>query len=129
MPYDRLSEDWVRGVRKDSAGQGVDVILDSVGGPMWPGMTRVLGVLGRLVSYGATAGPKVELDLRHVFWKQQSFMGSTMGSPEEFREVMARVFDGTYAPVIHSVLPLDDARASHELLEAGGVFGKIVLVP
>ena len=126
---DRLAEDWVAAVRRDAQGAGIDVILDSVGGPMWPGMTRVLGVLGRLVSYGATAGPKVEVDLRHVFWKQLSFMGSTMGTPEEFRTVMAKVFDGTFRPVIDTVLPLEEARAAHELLEAGEVFGKVVLEP
>lgn len=127
--YDRLSEDWVAGVRRDTDGAGVDVILDSVGGPLWPGMNRVLGVGGRLVSYGATAGPKVEIDLRHVFWKQVAYMGSTMGSPEEFRAVMGRVFRGELQPVIHAVLPLDEARRAHEMLEGGEVFGKLVLVP
>jgi NADPH:quinone reductase-like Zn-dependent oxidoreductase len=127
--YDRLAEDWVAAVRRDTDGAGVDVVLDSVGGPMWSGMTRSLGVLGRLVSYGATAGSKVEVDLRHVFWKQLSFLGSTMGSPDEFREVMRLVFQGDLAPVIHEVLPLDQARRAHELLEAGDVFGKLVLVP
>jgi len=127
--YDRLAGDWVSGVRRDTDGAGVDVILDSVGGPLWAGMTRVLGVSGRLVSYGATAGPKVEVDLRHVFWKQLSFLGSTMGTPEEFREVMGLVFRGVLAPVIHAVLPLEEARRAHEMLEAGEVFGKVVLVP
>lgn len=127
--YDRLAEDWVAGVRRDTEGAGVDVILDSVGGPLWPGMTRSLGVMGRLVSYGATAGPKVELDLRHVFWKQLSFLGSTMGTPQEFRAVMARVFDGTLRPVIHDVLPLAEARRAHQMLEEGNVFGKVVLEP
>ncbi|UCC25076.1 MAG: zinc-binding dehydrogenase [Gemmatimonadales bacterium] len=127
--YDRLGGDWVAGVRRDTAGAGVDVILDSVGGPLWHGMMRVLGVGGRLVSYGATAGAKVEMDLRHVFWKQLSFLGSTMGSPGEFREVMGLVFQGEMAPVIQDVLPLEDARRAHEMLESGKVFGKLVLVP
>ncbi|MDT8341311.1 MAG: zinc-binding dehydrogenase [Longimicrobiales bacterium] len=127
--YDRLAEDWVAGVRRATEGAGVDVILDSVGGPLWGGLIRSLAVMGRLVSYGATAGPKVEVDLRHVFWKQLSLMGSTMGSPEEFRAVMGRVFDGTFTPVIHGVFPLEEARRAHELLEDGGVFGKVVLVP
>lgn len=127
--YDRLEEDWVSGVRRDTAKAGVDVILDSVGGPMWAGMMRVLGVQGRLVSYGATAGPKVELDMRHVFWKQLSVMGSTMGSPTEYRAAMRAVFRGEMAPVIHDVFPLDRTREAHELLEAGEVFGKVVVKP
>jgi NADPH:quinone reductase-like Zn-dependent oxidoreductase len=127
--YDRLAGDWVADVQRDTGGAGVDVILDSVGSPLWAGMTRVLGVMGRLVSYGATAGPKVQIDLRHAFWKQLSFLGSTMGTPEEFRQVMALVFSGELEPVIHAVLPLDEASRAHEMLEAGEVFGKVVLVP
>lgn len=127
--YDRLAEDWVAGVRRDTEGAGADVILDSVGGPLWSGMVRSLGVMGRLVSYGATAAPKVEVDLRHVFWKQLSFLGSTMGTPQEFRTVMGLVLSGRLQPVIHAVLPLEEAREAHELLEAGRVFGKVVLVP
>ena len=127
--YDRLDGDWVAALRTDTAGRGVDVILDSVGGPLWSGMLRSLGVMGRLVSYGATAGPKVELDLRHVFWKQLAFLGSTMGTPAEFRQVMELVFQGAFQPVVDRVLPLEEARTAHELLEAGDVFGKVVLVP
>ena len=127
--YDRLEEDWVAGVRRDTAKAGVDVILDSVGGPMWSGMMRVLAVQGRLVSYGATAGPKVELDMRHMFWKQLSVMGSTMGTPAEYRAAMRAVFRGEMAPVIHDVFSLDRTREAHELLEAGEVFGKVVVKP
>lgn len=127
--YDRLEEDWVAGVRRDTEKAGVDVILDSVGGPMWSGMMRVLGVQGRLVSYGATAGPKVEIDMRHMFWKQLSVMGSTMGTPTEYRRAMRCVFRGEMAPVIHDVFPLDRIREAHELLEAGDVFGKLVIRP
>jgi NADPH2:quinone reductase len=68
-------------------------------------------------------------EIRLVFWKQLTIMGSTMGSPTEFREVMRLVFSGDLEPVIHTVLPLDQARQAHEMLEAGEVFGKVVLVP
>ncbi|MSR35675.1 MAG: hypothetical protein EXR95_03375 [Gemmatimonadetes bacterium] len=52
-----------------------------------------------------------------------------MGSPEEYRTVMALVFEGALRPVIHEAMPLEDARRAHELLESGRVFGKLVLVP
>jgi NADPH2:quinone reductase len=68
-------------------------------------------------------------ELRLVFWKQLSVLGSTMGTPTEFRQVMRLVFDGTFTPVVQEVLPLADARRAHEILEDGKVFGKIVLVP
>jgi NADPH:quinone reductase-like Zn-dependent oxidoreductase len=52
-----------------------------------------------------------------------------MGTPAEFRQVMRLVFEGSFDPVIHQILPLDQARKAHEILEAGRVFGKVVLVP
>ena len=64
-----------------------------------------------------------------VFWKQLSILGSTMGTPAEFRKVMRLVFEGRLSPVIHEVLPLAEARKAHELMESGKVFGKLVLKP
>ncbi len=127
--YDRLEVDFASELWRDTGKRGVDVVLDSVGEAMWEGCLRSLGVGGRLVTYGATAGPKVASDVRLIFWKQLSIMGSAMGPPEDFRRVMGLVFDGHLDPVIHAVMPLDGAREAHELLEMGGVFGKLVLVP
>jgi NADPH:quinone reductase-like Zn-dependent oxidoreductase len=107
----------------------VDVAFDSVGEAVWEAVLRSLAVRGRLVSYGATTGAHGVTEIRHLFWKQLSILGSTMGSPAEFRTAMRLVFEGRLSPVIHEVLPLDEARRAHELLEGGGVFGKLVLVP
>lgn len=127
--YDRLEGDWVRALRAQTGGRGVDVVVDSVGEALFAGIVRSLAVRGRLVCYGATSGPRGAVDLRHLFWKQLEIKGSTMGSPAEFRRVMRLVFEGAIEPPIHAVLPLADARAAHEQLEAGGVFGKLVLTP
>lgn len=128
--WDRTNgEDWVKGVKHATAGRGVNVVFDSVGEALWSSLVRVLAVRGRLVSYGATTGPTATLDLRHLFWKQLSVLGTTMGTPAEFRAAMQAVFRGELKPVVHEVMSLDDARRAHELLEAGGVFGKLVLVP
>ncbi len=81
------------------------------------------------MTYGATTGASVESDVRGIFWKQLSIMGSTMGSPAEFRRVMRLVFAGKLTPVILEVMPLEDVRRAHELLETGAVFGKLVLRP
>jgi NADPH:quinone reductase-like Zn-dependent oxidoreductase len=78
---------------------------------------------------GATTGAEGTVELRHLFWKQLSILGTIMGTPAEFREVMALVFEGRLKPVIHESLPLAEARRAHEMLEAGEVFGKLVLVP
>ncbi len=126
---DRTAGDWVNAVRDATAGRGANLVIDSVGEAMWPGIVRSLAVLGRVVCYGATTGPRSETDLRHLFWKQLTIMGSTMGSPAEFRAVMALVFAGTVGPVIDEVMPLDRIREAHQRLEDGGVFGKLVLTP
>ncbi len=128
--YDRLDDPgWPKSLWSDTGKRGVDLVLDSVGGDLFGSLVRSLAVGGRLVIYGATTGPSVESDLRLVFWRQLSILGSTMGSPAEYREVMAEVFAGRLRPVIHSVLPLDRIRKAHELLEQGEVFGKIVIRP
>jgi len=127
--YDRHKIDFSREVWRDTAKRGVDVVFDTVGESVWPQCLRALAVGGRLVTSGATTGSRGVTEIRAVFWKQLSIIGSTMGSPAEFRKVMRLVFDGSLEPVIHAVLPLDKTREAHEMLEAGKVFGKIVLVP
>lgn len=126
---DRLETDAPRAVWQETGKRGVDVIVDSVGGEQWNQWLRTLAPGGRLVCYGATAGPRVEVDLRLLFWKQAELLGATMGTPRDYREAMALVFDGSVRPVIHTVLPLAEARRAHELLEAGEIFGKVVLQP
>jgi NADPH2:quinone reductase len=122
-------DDFSREIWHDTGKQGVHVVFDAVGEVVWPHCLRALGVGGRLVTYGATTGTHGSTEIRLVFWKQLSILGSTMGTPTEFREVMRLVFKRRLLPVIHGVMPLEEARRAHEMLEAGGVFGKLVLVP
>ena len=126
---DRLVEDVGERIRRETAGRGVDVVLDSVGEAMWNTVTRAAGPGARIVVYGATTGGQVTLQLAHVFWKQQSVIGSTMSSRREFEQVMKLVVEGAFAPVVDDVLPLERIREAHERLEAGRVFGKLVLTP
>ncbi|HEU0014588.1 MAG TPA: zinc-binding dehydrogenase [Longimicrobium sp.] len=127
--YDREQEDWSAAVHRDTGKRGVDVVVENVGAATWSGSVRALARGGRLVTYGATAGPRVELDVRAVFWRQIEVIGSTMASRGEFEEMLRVVFTHGVEPVVDSVMPLDQAREAHERLEAGGQFGKIVLVP
>jgi NADPH:quinone reductase-like Zn-dependent oxidoreductase len=127
--YDRLAVDFSREAWRDTGKRGVDMIFDTVGEAVWPGCLRALSPGGRLVTSGATTGSHGITEIRLVFWKQLSIIGSTMGSPTEYRQVMRQVFARTLRPVIHEVLPLAEARRAHGLLESGQVFGKLVLVP
>ncbi len=127
--YDRLADDWPKAVYRNTERRGVQLCLDSVGQAVWPQAVRALAVGGRLVSYGATTGPEATLDLRLLFWRQLSVLGSTMGTHREFIEAMSLIFAGRVEPQIDRVLSLEDTREAHELLETGSVFGKIVIKP
>jgi NADPH:quinone reductase-like Zn-dependent oxidoreductase len=127
--YDRAQQDWPAALNADTGRRGVDVVVENVGAATWKGSLRALAQGGRLVTYGATAGPKVEIDIRALFWRQVSLLGTTMASKAEFEAMLQAAFSGALRPVIDTVMPLDHARQAHERLEAGGQFGKIVLVP
>lgn len=127
--YDRAHVDFSREAWRATGKRGVDVVLDSVGSAFFEQNMRALARGGRLVVYGATTGPQAMLDLRPLYWKQLELLGSTMSTPAEFRKAMDLVARGIIRPVVDRVMPLDDARAAHERLEAGDVFGKLVLVP
>lgn len=126
---DRLETDFSRSVWETTGKLGVDVVLDSVGEAMWDGCLRALAKGGRLITYGATTGHSGPTDLRYVFWRQIAILGTTMAGRGEFETAMRLVFAGQLHPVVEEVLPLDRIREAHERLEAGEVFGKLVLVP
>ena len=127
--FDRTTTDWGKEIYRATGKRGVDLCLDSVGQAIWPQLVLGLAVGGRLVCFGATTGPAGEIDIRLLFWRQLSILGSTMGTPAEFRAAMNMVFSGRVTPPVHDVLPLAEARRAHELFEAGRVFGKLVLAP
>ncbi len=89
----------------------------------------VLARNGRLVTCGGTTGPMVEIALPHLFIKNQSVLGSTMGPRSAYPEIFALLAQGVFRPVVDRVLALAQAREAHELLERRAVVGKIVLVP
>jgi NADPH:quinone reductase-like Zn-dependent oxidoreductase len=84
---------------------------------------------GRLVTVGATTGFDPPTDLRHVFYRQLSVIGSTMGSKGELFQVLRLVEEGRLRPVLDRVLPLAEAAAAQQALARREQFGKIVLVP
>jgi len=119
--------DVAREVRKFTGGRGADVVVDSVGEATWEQSLRALAPGGRLVTCGATTGPKVVTDVRRMFWYHHSLLGSTMGNAREFAEILRLLGSGKLRPVVDSVTPLSDARAAFERLAAGAHFGKLVL--
>jgi len=122
----RTPEEIAREVRQRT-GAGVDVVVDSVGQRTWEASLRAMRPGGRLVTCGATSGPEVGLDLRRLFWFQWSLLGSTMGTRQEFAEVMALAGAGKLWPVIDSVVPLELARSAYERMARGEQTGKLVI--
>ncbi len=121
--------DFVAEVRRLAGKKGVDVVFDHVGGKTWDGSVRVLKSGGRLVTCGATAGHEVELDLKHLFYRKLSLLGSTMGSKGDLVRIVRLLAQKKLQAVIDRTLPLDQAAKAHELLADRAQFGKVVLEP
>lgn len=122
-------EDLAARVKALTGGAGADVILDSIGGPMFAPCMRALAWHGRYVTCGSTAGFDARLDLRHLFFRRLSLLGSTMGSRGELHEALKFVADGRLRPVLDTTFPLEKAADAHRKLEGRDVFGKLVLKP
>jgi NADPH:quinone reductase-like Zn-dependent oxidoreductase len=125
---DSTREDVPKRVRALTEGRGVHVVIEHVGAATWNQSVRCLARGGRLVTCGATTGFEVSLDLRHLFARQLTFVGSYMGSKAELRAAADGFFHGRYAPVVDSTYPLREAADAQRRLAAGDQFGKIVLV-
>ena len=114
-------------VRQHTGGHGADVVVDSVGEQSWEGSLRALRRGGRLVICGATTGPMVSIDLRRLFWHQWSILGSTLGTRQEYAEIVRHAAEGRLWPVIDRVVPLDKALDAFERLQDGAQAGKLVI--
>lgn len=127
--FDHYAGDFSKEVRAATGGRGVDIVIEHVGEATWDRSVRTLARGGRLVICGATTGYKAAIDLRHLFARQLSLLGSYMGRKQELLDAAPMFFDGRLKPVVDKVLPLSDIRSAHERLEASQQFGKIVVVP
>ena len=121
------TQDIVEEVRKITDRKGVDIVFEHIGAATWDKSLRVLGKRGRLVTCGATTGSSVNFDLRFLFTRQLSILGSYMGSLSEFIEVLKFVNQKKLRPVVAKTFALKDAQEAHRLMESRDFFGKIVL--
>ncbi|MCU1284744.1 MAG: Alcohol dehydrogenase, zinc-binding protein [Acidobacteriales bacterium] len=116
-------------VKKITAKAGVDIVFEHVGQATWDESVRSLKPGGKLVTCGATTGFEAHFDIRVLFAKQLSFLGSYMGTLGDLHSVLKHIFSGKLKPVVDKTFPLREARAAHERLEKSEQFGKIVLNP
>jgi NADPH:quinone reductase-like Zn-dependent oxidoreductase len=126
---DYSEEDVAGKVRALTGKRGCEVVFEHVGEATWEGSLRSLAWGGRLVTCGATTGADVPLNLRALFFKNLSILGSTMGSKGDLRRIIHLVNEGRLRPIVDRRLPLREVGKAHELLADRAVFGKIVLEP
>ncbi len=122
-------QDFVAEVKKLTGKRGVDVVFEHVGGDTFASSIKATRNGGRIVTCGATAGGTPEINLVHVFFRQISILGSTMGSKADMLAALEHVAAGRMRPIVHTVMDLDQAPAAHRLLEQREAFGKVVLTP
>ncbi len=118
---------WEAEIPRLTNGEGVDVIVDSVGQATFSKSLDVLNAGGRLVTFGTTTGPTTELDIRKLYHKQLSVLGTTMGSPQEFAQMLRAVSAGQIQPIVDRIFSLSDAAQAHHSMEQQEQFGKLVL--
>jgi NADPH:quinone reductase-like Zn-dependent oxidoreductase len=127
--FDHRSPSWGKEVRAATDGRGCDVVVEHVGQATWESSLRSLARNGRLVTCGSTTGATVSVLLPHLFIKNLSILGSTMGPRSCLPDILAGVARGIYRASVDEVLPLSAVARAHERLERGDVVGKLVLVP
>jgi len=123
------TQDIAEEIKKLTGKRGVDIVFEHVGQAIWGKCLVSLAPRGKLITCGATSGYECLTDVRYLFMKDLTIMGSYMGSKEELLEVLKFVERGKLKPVVDRVFPLREAAKAQQLMEERKHFGKLVLVP
>jgi len=118
--------DWAKQLVTITDG-GADLAVDSAGGETFATLLEVVRPGGRVVTYGATTGSPSTIEVRRLFWKQITLLGSTMGTPDDFAGMLALCGADGLRPVIDRVFPLAEVADAHRRLDQCAQMGKIVL--
>ncbi|OGW82392.1 MAG: alcohol dehydrogenase [Omnitrophica bacterium RIFCSPHIGHO2_02_FULL_51_18] len=121
------TKNFAEEIKELTHGLGVDVVFEHIGPETWQRNLLSLARGGRMVTCGATSGPKAEVDIRALYSRQLSLLGSYMGSFAEFLKVLELVESGHLSPTIDQVFGLKEAQEAHRRMESRQNFGKIVL--
>jgi NADPH:quinone reductase-like Zn-dependent oxidoreductase len=119
-------EDWSKSVYHVTGRRGVDLVVDNIG-TTFPFSMKTARKGARLLTVGNTGGAKFEIDNRYIFSKHLSIIGSTMGTMQDFHEVMSLVCNGKIKVALDTTFPLFEARRAQERLQNGEQLGKITL--
>jgi NADPH:quinone reductase-like Zn-dependent oxidoreductase len=119
------SDDWAKSLRKQAG--GFDVIVDSAGGAAFGQLPKLCNPGGRIVIYGGSLGHIEKLSPQVIFWRQISVLGTSMGSPNDFSNMINFVDEHKIKPVIDSMYDFEQANEALARLAAGDQFGKVTL--
>jgi len=125
----RKTQDVLHEVRRITGKRGVDVVFEHSGEATWPVSVQACRTGGRIVTSGATSGHEGYTDLRHIFFRQLSVIGTTLGNKSELMQALKFVEDGQIKPLVSEVMALSEAGRAQRIMEASDVVGKLVLVP
>ena len=120
--------DWPKEVKRLTERKGVDVVFEHTGAETWTGSIASVKSGGRVVTCGATSGFDARTDIRQIFYRQLTILGSFMGAKAELLEAMKFVAGGAIRAIVDQSMPLAEAHRAHELIENRAQFGKLVLV-
>lgn len=119
------TDDWDKALKKESG--GVDVILDGAGGQGYNQLMNVANPGARIISYGGTAGPVPKMSPQKLFWKQLHLIGSTMGSPNDFKALLSFVDQHKITPQVDTVFPITKINEAFAYFRSGQQQGKVVI--
>ena len=123
--YDYTDDQWTKELMKNLG--GVDVIIDGAGGESFSQLIKIAKPAGRIIIYGGTQGEIQKISPQQIFWKQLSVLGSTMGSEQDFEQMLAFVEKHKIVPVIDSVYPISEVNAAMDRMRESKQFGKLIL--
>jgi len=121
--------DFSEAVKEFTNGRGVDVVYEHIGAATFEGSIKSLAKNGRLVTCGVTSGNLATINIRYIYQKQLTILGSALGNKSELLKILNLLGQGKLKPIISEVLPLRDAEKAHQLMEDRNHFGKLILVP
>jgi NADPH:quinone reductase-like Zn-dependent oxidoreductase len=122
-------DDIIKITKEFTFKKGVDVVVEHVGTKTWETSLRILGKGGRIVTCGATTGSDAKFDIRRLFYKQQSILGSTMGNVKSLDRALDMYRNGAIRPIVDKCFKLSEISKAHEYLENGNQIGKVLVIP